>query len=219
MLVLSAALSSEPCCHLRRTEGASLLWRTPPSVLLAARARSDARARVRRTAVRAEAAGRPLNRRTIRREAAPARDRYSRVNSPTGTLCLSISCAHERFPAFFCAAPDFLPEKNQWRPELGKPRCHDPQKPQCRDYKNTNACTQKPQCRDYKNTNACTQKPQCRDHKNTNACTQKPQCRDHKNTNACTQKPQCRDHKNTNACARKPHCLDTRCGRGPRQYL
>ena len=70
-----------------------------------------------------------------------------------------LPCARPRrinlFFPFFCAAPGFFPGKNHWRlrTQLGKPRCHDPQKHQCRDHK-------KPQCLHSKKSIARLPQPQ-----------------------------------------------------------
>eukprot|EP01043_Picozoa_sp_COSAG02_P068540 COSAG02_NODE_11421_length_1727_cov_6.401720_2_plen_196_part_00 len=173
MLVLSVAPSSEPCCQLRHAASTSLFWRTPPVLRRPAIARRHARSgrpprawqneRARaRTAARTRG-GWSSSGIVVRRElAAPARDRHSRVNSPTETLaCLSISSAHKRFPAFFCAAPDFLPP-----PPKKNSGALSSANPDATTYRNTNAAT-------TKNTNAYTQKHQCHDHKTTNAATTK----------------------------------------------
>ena len=147
MLVLSAAPSSEPCCHLRRTEGASLLWRTSPvrasrhvpAPALAARPRAF-------SAVCAAARAEAGRLESVARSRAPATRRHSRMKSPTRTLLLvhDLVCALA-FSLFFCAAPDFLPEKNSGALSSKTPMPR-PQKHQCLHPKTPMPRPQKHQC-------------------------------------------------------------------------
>ena len=89
-------------------------------------------------------------------------------------VCHAFGHGESTFSPFFLRSSRFFPGKNHWRlrTQLGKPRCRDPQKHQCRDQlttKTPNACTrktplprpQKPQCLHSKTPLPQPKKHQC----------------------------------------------------------
>ena len=164
LLVLSAAPSSKPRCHLRHTDSTLLLWRTPgsvlPSVVHVLRGRV---VRESDPSPAARAARGHLRSGRLESVAQPRRrSAFSHEIADEGPFACP-SRPRIAFSRFSSRLAGFLPEKNNDAGALSSanPNLATHKKHQCRDHKNTNAYTQKHQCRDHKNTNACARKPHC----------------------------------------------------------